>query len=63
MRLQLSVIVPFFNEEASLPLLLARAAPVIRETFAGRAVDVKTHCKNTEHGTRTRAAEKWRAER
>jgi hypothetical protein len=25
--------------------------------------DVRTHCKNMEHGTRTQAAEKWWAEK
>jgi len=37
MSLQLSIIVPCFNEEASLPLLLERMEPVIRDSFSNRA--------------------------
>ena len=36
-RLKLSLIVPCFNEEASLPLLLARTEPIVRNAFAGHA--------------------------
>lgn len=36
-RLKLSLIVPCFNEEASLPLLLARMEPIVRDAFEGRA--------------------------
>ena len=35
--MKLSLIVPCFNEEASLPLLLARAEPVIQNAFGGNA--------------------------
>ncbi|MFN0111445.1 MAG: hypothetical protein ACKVZH_21485 [Blastocatellia bacterium] len=35
--MKLSVIVPCFKEEASLPLLLAHAEPVVQNVFGGSA--------------------------
>ncbi len=35
--LELSIIVPCFNEEATLPLLVARMEPVVRDVFMSKA--------------------------
>lgn len=47
--MKLSLIVPCFNEEASLPLLLARAEPVIQNILGGSAELVAVDDGSTDH--------------